>query len=951
MSTPYSALDSLSTRQRSQVDPHAEEYRAEDTTVSPSPSGGFMQRLPSKSRLLPLASSVADRSDPEQKKKLDNLFAMRRRFLETDTKSLLQSICDHVELRLGRSKWSFNKEIAYSATALSVRDHLIELWNDTNAYFHEKKPKRLYYLSIEFLIGRLLRSNMLSLAIESDYTKALSQIGLHMEEIAEEELDMGLGNGGLGRLAACFLDSMATLRLPAWGYGLRYQYGMFKQRISKEGDQVELPDYWLENGCPWEIKRLDVRYTIRFYGYVREEKHTRSEIRMKKGKVLRRRGKGKGELLPYTEGQSFNENEWQLLEMEMPEEVEVETAPTEYFWENTEDIYACAYDVPIAGYHTLNVINLRLWQSMPKTEFDFNSFNRGSYDDAMRAKQAAETITQVLYPNDSFDAGKELRLKQQYFFVSASLQDIMRRFRNTGMPIQDLHKQCVMQCNDTHPVLAIPELMRILLDEEHLTFDEAWELTQKCFAYTNHTVLPEALEKWSVDLLGRVVPRHLQIIYQINWLFMESVRDRFPDDLADLSIIEEHPVKAIRMANLAIVTSIKVNGVAALHSQLLKTTIFRKFFKVFPKKFLNVTNGVTQRRWLLECNTPLSQLFTSKVGPKWATAYKILRQIEPHVNDAFISQFWDTRRIAKERLAALIKKETGITLNNVDEMLFDVQVKRIHEYKRQSLNIVRAIAEYLNLRTLTPAQIAKKCKKMIFFAGKAAPGYYMAKKTIKLINCVANVVNNDETIGDALKIVFLPNYNVSSAQVIIPAADIHEQISTAGYEASGTSCMKFCMNGGIIIGTWDGANIEILEEIGAEQTYMFGLKTEEVEEGRRQRHAPNFKMDSRLEEALLAIEGGLFGPKDEFMAFVDSIRHSDHYIVANDFPLFMAAHEQVEKDWLEKNSQGVREKWGRRAILSSIRMDKFSSDRSIIDYSEKIWKIKPCMVPAPIDAQ
>lgn len=837
---------------------------------------------------------------------------------------------------------------------------MIELWNDTNRIFHEQAPKRLYYLSIEFLIGRLLRSNMLSLGLQNQYTQTLNQIGLHLEEIQEEELDMALGNGGLGRLAACYLDSMATLRLPAWGYGLRYQYGMFKQKISEHGDQLELPDYWLENGCPWEIQRNDVKYTVRFYGHVRKVKKTETKMVRR---IIRRpiapespdhgfpsshsfgTSSGPAPMLPHFGSAHANEG---FEDVEVYQPVEVETDKEVSVWEGGEEVVARCYDVPIAGYRTYNMINLRLWESIPSHEFDLSSFNVGSYDQAVKAKQNAETITQVLYPNDSFTAGKELRLKQQYFFVSATLQDIIRRFENQKRPYKDLPSQVIMQCNDTHPVLAIPELLRILMDEKGLPFEEAWPIVQRCFAYTNHTVLPEALEKWPVDLLGRIIPRHLELIYLINYVWLEAVRKRYPqhlDKIGELSIIEEHPVKSVRMANLAIVTATKVNGVAALHSKLLTTTIFKAFYQIFPNRFLNVTNGVTPRRWLLESNPPLADLYTTVVGPRWPINYSILTEVEKHMDKSFIAKFWECKHIAKEKLAALIEDQCGISLPRgaeLDRILFDVHVKRLHEYKRQSLNILRCIHEYLELKKLTPAECAARTPKLVIFGGKAAPGYFMAKKTIKLINSVANVVNADPSISGALRVVFLPNYNVSSAQVIIPAADISEQISTAGYEASGTSCMKFCMNGALLVGTWDGANIEIVEEIGREQAYLFGILTEEVADYRKRRSEPGYVLDPNVDTALTAIEAGMFGDAEQFGPFTSNIRENDHYLVCDDFAAFVRTHKQIERDWEDKDA------WARRAILTSVRMGKFSSDRSIIEYSKAIWGITPCVVPSPI---
>ncbi len=652
---------------------------------------------------------------------------------------------------------------AYAAASLAFRDRLITDWNRTQQRQTFVDGKRVYYLSLEFLMGRALDNAMLNVGLKDMAREGLSDLGFRIEDVIEQEHDAALGNGGLGRLAACFLDSLASLNYPAWGYGLRYRYGIFKQEII-DGYQVEVPDYWLDFN-PWEFPRHDVVVDIQFYGHVRK---------------------------------------WQD-----------DNGKTHAAWECGEIVKATAYDVPIPGYATESTNNLRLWSSKAASgEFDFQKFNSGDYESAVAEQQRAETISAVLYPNDSLDRGKELRLKQQYFWVAASLYDIVRRFKKSKRAWKEFPDQVAIQLNDTHPTLAIVELMRILMDLEGLEWEEAWSITTSTFGYTNHTVLPEALEKWSVPLFQNLLPRHLQIIYDINMFFLQSVERKFPNErdlLSRVSIIEESQPKMVRMAYLAIVGSHKVNGVAELHSDLIKSTIFKDFVKIFGvDRFTNVTNGITPRRWLHQANPRLSELIASKLGGlEFLKDLTLLNEIEKFAGDKEFKKEWQQIKLAnKVRLARHIKETTGVSVN--PSALFDIQVKRIHEYKRQQMNIFGVIHRYLKIKAMSPEERRKLVPRVSIFGGKAAPGYWMAKTIIHLINSVGAVVNNDKDVGDLLKVIFIEDYNVSKAEIIIPASDISEHISTAGTEASGTSNMKFVLNGGLIIGTCDGANVSLI---------------------------------------------------------------------------------------------------------------------------------------------
>ncbi|KAL2121526.1 hypothetical protein VTJ04DRAFT_5553 [Mycothermus thermophilus] len=803
-----------------------------------------------------------------------------------------REVVRHVETTLARSMYNCDEVAAYSATALAIRDLLIRRWNRTQQRQTFKDSKRVYYLSLEFLMGRTLDNAMLNLGTKALAKEGLAELGFRIEDVIQQEHDAALGNGGLGRLAACFLDSLASLNYPAWGYGLRYRYGIFKQEII-DGYQVEVPDYWLDFN-PWEFPRYDVTVDIQFYGHV--VKSTDAN-----GRTIHR-------------------------------------------WEGGETVKAVAYDVPIPGYGTTTTNNLRLWSSKAASgEFDFQKFNNGDYESSVADQQRAETISAVLYPNDNLDRGKELRLKQQYFWVAASLYDIVRRFKKQKRSWSEFPDKVAIQLNDTHPTLAIVELQRILVDLEGLEWDKAWNIVVKTFGYTNHTVLPEALEKWSVPLLQHLLPRHMQIIYDINLFFLQSVEKKFPGDfglLRDVSIIEESQPKMVRMAFLALVGSHKVNGVAELHSDLIKTTIFKDFVQIFgPDKFTNVTNGITPRRWLHQANPRLSELIASKTGGYgFLKDLTQLNKLEKFIDDPDFRREWAEIKYAnKVRLARHIKETTGVTVN--PRALFDVQVKRIHEYKRQQMNIFGAIHRYLKLKAMTPEERAKQLPRVSIFGGKAAPGYWMAKQIIHLINSVGAVVNNDKDIGDLLKVIFIEDYNVSKAEMIIPASDISEHISTAGTEASGTSNMKFVLNGGLIIGTCDGANIEITREIGEDNIFLFGNLAEHVEDLRHQHRFGQHQINPDLERVFAEIEKGTFGNPDDFAGMISAVReHGDYYLVSDDFQSYLDTHDQVDEAYRNQ------EAWITSSIKSVASMGFFSSDRCINEYAEGIWNIEPLMV-------
>ncbi|PFH57645.1 hypothetical protein XA68_14755 [Ophiocordyceps unilateralis] len=809
-----------------------------------------------------------------------------------DEQGFESEVVRHVETTLARSLFNCDEAAAYAATSLAFRDRLIIDWNETQQRQTFRDPKRVYYLSLEFLMGRALDNAMLNVG-QKDVAKAgLANLGFRIEDIIGQENDAALGNGGLGRLAACFLDSLASLNYPAWGYGLRYRYGIFKQEII-DGYQVEVPDYWLDFN-PWEFPRHDVTVDVQFFGHVNK---TKTES-----------------------GRSIS------------------------VWEGGEVVRAVAYDVPIPGYSTPTTNNLRLWSSKASGgEFDFQKFNNGDYESSVADQQRAETISAVLYPNDNLERGKELRLKQQYFWVAASLYDIVRRFKKSGREWDEFSDQVAIQLNDTHPTLAIVELQRILIDVEELEWDQAWKIVTNTFGYTNHTVLPEALEKWPVGLMQHLLPRHLEIIYDINLFFLQRVEKAFPKDpdmLTRMSIIEESQPKMVRMAHLAIVGSHKVNGVAELHSDLIKTTIFRDFVKLEgPDKFTNVTNGITPRRWLYQANPRLSELIASKCGGlAFLKDLTQLNRLERYAKDAGFRREWAEIKYAnKVRLARHIKASTGVTVNPAS--LFDVQVKRIHEYKRQQLNIFGVIHRYLTLKAMSPEERKKQQPRVSIFGGKAAPGYWMAKQIIHLINAVGAVVNKDADVGDLLKVIFLEDYNVSKAELICPASDLSEHISTAGTEASGTSNMKFVLNGGLIIGTCDGANIEITREIGESNIFLFGNLAEDVEDLRDAHRQGTLNMDPELDRVFGEMEAGTFGPADNFRGMMTAVRHhGDYYLVSDDFRSYIETQRLVDEAYRKQDE------WVSKCIVSVARMGFFSSDRCINEYAESIWNVEPLAV-------
>ncbi|KAJ7070808.1 glycosyltransferase family 35 protein [Mycena amicta] len=812
------------------------------------------------------------------------------RGVETDVDSLTKSVVNHVQTSLSRQPYNLDKLGAYQATALSVRDNLLVNWNETALQYTRKSPKRAYYLSLEFLMGKTLDNALLNLNVKSAYTQSVEKLGFNMEDLLEEERDAGLGNGGLGRLAACYLDSGASQELPLWGYGLRYKYGIFQQLISPEGNQLEAPDPWLDNQNPWELPRLDVAYEVRFFGTAERVPGTARAV-----------------------------------------------------WHGGQEVLAIAYDVMIPGCATKTTNNLRLWESKPKRGFDLNSFNAGNYEGAVEASNSAAAITSVLYPNDHTTFGKELRLKQQYFWTAASLADILRRFKNTGKPITDFPDYVAIQLNDTHPTLAIPELMRILLDDEELPFNTAWQIVTNTFFYTNHTVLPEALEKWPVPLLEHLLPRHLQIIFDINLIFLQSVEKKFPGDrdrLARMSLIEEGFPQQVRMAFLACIGSRKVNGVAELHSDLVQTTILKDFVEFEGiSKFGNVTNGITPRRWLDQCNPELSSLISRTLGVDksvWLKNLTMLEKLLPHAENAAFRDEWAAiKKRNKERLAHHLQTKLGLEVNT--DAMFDVQIKRLHEYKRQTLNILGVVHRYLMLKKMSPAERKKVNSRAVFFAGKAAPAYYIAKLTIRLIVNVARIINADPDTKDYLSLYFVPDYSVSLAELLIPASDISQHISTAGTEASGTSNMKFCLNGGLLLGTVDGANIEIAEEVGENNVFFFGHLTPAVEDLRYQHQYHSIPLEEKcpsLAHVLDQISGGLFGDADVYEPLLNTIRQGDYYLLSDDFDSYITALEMVDAAYLD------RTEWVKKSIATTAKMGKFSSDRAINEYAESYWNIE-----------
>jgi starch phosphorylase len=809
-----------------------------------------------------------------------------------DVESLKGSFVDHVSFTQGKVPGFATKRDLYVALAMTVRDRLIERWIATRrAYYNRPDTKRVFYLSLEFLIGRTLGNSLVNLHLYDEFYEALYELGYDLEDLRDLEEEAGLGNGGLGRLAACFLDSMATLELPGYGYGIRYNHGMFVQRL-RGGQQTEEPDDWLRLGSPWEIARPEHTFRVQYYGRVE----------------------------PYEDSQGRRR----------------------YRWVDTHDVMALPYDVPVPGYRNRTVNTLRLFAAKSTKEFDLNYFNHGDYIRACQDKALTENITNVLYPKDDFVGGKELRLKQEYLLVSASLQDILLRFSAQHADWDLLPERVAIQLNDTHPALAIPELMRLLMDREGLGWDPAWDITVRTFAYTNHTVLPEALEKWGVALLGNLLPRHLGIIYEINRRFLDEVGRRYPNDpgrLSRMSLIEEGGERSVRMAHLAIAGSHSVNGVSALHTSILKEKVLRDFHEFYPGRFNNKTNGVTPRRWLKKANAPLAYLIDGAIGDGWVTDLDRLRELIPLAEDASFQERWrEVKRLNKESLAAYVRDRQGLAID--PEAMLDCQVKRIHEYKRQLLNILHVITLYNRLKG---GRADAFVPRTVLLAGKAAPGYFLAKLIIHLANCVGEVINRDPAAAGLLQVVFLENYGVSLAERIIPAAELSQQISTAGMEASGTGNMKFALNGALTIGTLDGANVEIREEVGAENIFLFGLTADEVEARRARGTNPmeEYHGNGELRNVLDQIRDNFFcmGSPGLFLPIVHALLHGgDPYMVLADYASYVRCQEEVSRTYRDPRE------WTRRSILNTARMGKFSSDRTIREYAEEIWRVKPVPV-------
>ncbi|KAK8735952.1 hypothetical protein OTU49_005136 [Cherax quadricarinatus] len=786
----------------------------------------------------------------------------------------------------------------YFTLAHTVRDHLTSRWIRTQQHYYEKDPKRVYYLSLEYYMGRSLTNTMVNLGIQSACDEALYQLGLDIEELECLEEDAGLGNGGLGRLAACFLDSMATLGMAAYGYGIRYEYGIFAQKI-KNGEQVEEPDDWLRFGNPWEKARPEYMIPVNFYG-------------------------------------------------------RVEDTPQGKKWVDTQIVFAMPYDNPIPGYKN-NVVNtMRLWSAKSPNNFNLKFFNDGEYIQAVLDRNFAENISRVLYPNDNFFEGKELRLKQEYFMVAATLQDIIRRFKASKFGSKDAVRtsfdtfpdKVAIQLNDTHPSLAIPELMRILVDIEGLTWARAWDICTKTCAYTNHTVLPEALERWPVSMLEHILPRHLQIIYEVNHHHLQNVARRWPGDndrLRRMSLVEEYGEKRINMAHLCIVGSHAVNGVAAIHSEIIKRDIFKDFAELTPEKFQNKTNGITPRRWLLLCNPALADVIAEKIGEDWVVHLDQLAKLKPLVKDSgLIRAIQTAKQENKLRLAKELEQDYGIKVN--PSSMFDIQVKRIHEYKRQLLNCLHIITMYNRIKANPSANFVPRT---VMIGGKAAPGYHAAKQIIRLICAVARVVNNDPIVGDKLKVIYLENYRVTLAEKIIPAADLSEQLSTAGTEASGTGNMKFMLNGALTIGTLDGANIEMMEEMGKENIFIFGMTVDEVEELKKKGYNAYdyYNNIPELRQCIDQIQSGFFSPNnpDQFKDLVNILMHHDRFYLFADYESYIKCQDSVGKLYQKPTE------WTKKALLNIASSGKFSSDRTIAEYGREIWGVEPSWekLPAP----
>lgn len=800
-------------------------------------------------------------------------------------------VANHLQYSLSKDQYTATRNDLYQSLALTVRDRLIERWIMTQQAYYHTDAKRIYYLSAEYLLGRALTNNIINLGLYEETVKAMDELGIDFQGLLEEEAEPGLGNGGLGRLAACFLDSMATLELPAYGYGIRYEFGIFEQAI-RGLSQVEKPDAWLKQGNPWELSRPERHYVVRFYG----------RTNVVKG----------------LDGNPIHE------------------------WVDTEEVVGFAYDTPVSGFGNNTVNTLRLWAARATKEFDLRYFQDGDYFKAVQEKNISETISKVLYPNDNIFEGQELRLKQQYFFVSCSIQDIIRRYLVTNANFDSFPEKVAIQLNDTHPSLGIAELMRIFLDIYRMPWAKAWDLTTRTFAYTNHTLLSEALEKWPTSMFESLLPRHLEIIYEINHRFTAEVKANHPNDesmVKRVSLVEEGAQKKIRMANLAIVGSHHVNGVAALHTQLLREKELRDFEELFPGRFSNKTNGVTPRRWLAAANRDLANLISSRIGAGWIKDLSEIRGIEPFADDQeFRSRFYAIKHDHKVRLAQIARELTGHRID--PDSIFDVQVKRIHEYKRQLMNILNVIATWIEIKD---GIVKDYYPRTFIFGGKAAPAYYMAKLIIRLIAHVGETINRDPETRDYIKVVFLPNYRVTLAERIFPAADVSEQISTAGFEASGTGNMKFALNGALTIGTLDGANIEIKDEVGGENVFIFGLTASEITSLRPMYNPRAIYSESDLIRRTLDLvksdffnpdEPGIFGP------IFDSLLSGDHFMVLADFAAYHDAQLKVEATYED------RDVWVRKAILNVARAGHFSSDRTIREYNRDIWHATPVTITA-----
>jgi starch phosphorylase len=825
---------------------------------------------------------------------------MKNDYRDGSVEEFKESFKRHFRYSRVKDKYNCDKMDRYYSMALAVRDKIIDRWMDTQTTYYSEDPKRVYYLSLEYLIGKLFENNIINLGFDEEVKKACKELDMSYDELIELGEDAGLGNGGLGRLAACFMDSLATLNYPAMGYGIRYEFGIFRQEI-RDGYQHEEPDSWLHHGNPWEFSNPHNAVPVHFGG-----------------RVSQAHGSNSGE----------------------------------YEWIDTEQVLAVPYDTPVVGFRNNCANVLRLWSAAPSQEFNLAEFNDGDYIAAVGQKNEAEKISKVLYPNDNNYEGKALRFKQQYFFVSASIQDIIRRYKATHQGnFEKFHEKVAIQLNDTHPALTVLELMRLLMDQEKLSWKKAWDITVKTCAYTNHTLMPEALEKWPVHFFEQFLPRHLQIVYEINRLFLKEVALKYQGDsskLSAMSLIQEQPEKAVRMAYLSIVGSHKVNGVAALHSELLKKDLLHDFAVLYPDKFTNMTNGITPRKWLYQCNPSLSKLITEKLGNEdWVTDLSQLKKLVEFKNDKKLIKALETIKLEnKKLLAEIIGKECEVQVD-VNSM-FDVQIKRIHEYKRQLLNILHTIIMYNRLKKNPNMEFEPVT---VIFGGKAAPGYYMAKLVIKLINAVGSFINMDPDTNKKLKVVFMPNYRISLAERLFPASDLSEQISTAGTEASGTGNMKFALNGALTIGTMDGANIEMAEEIGEEHLFIFGLRADEVENLRKHgNYSPwdVYNQNAEIREALDLIASNFFSPEEPgiFEPIIDTLlRQGDHYLLLADLEDYDRARMEANKLY------GNKKDWFTKTLYNIANMGKFSSDRTITEYAEEIWDLKKVPVKVGINSK